>query len=91
MESRETKLVVGMFILDTSLAAPRWDQVTLQVTLRRGACSGDVRDDQHYGGSRVPSLFPGLSWVIRVFHCGIAEGSKMPKVPLAGDDTGRVR
>ena len=51
MESRETKLVVGMFILDTSLAAPRWDQVTLQVTLRRGACSGDVRDDQHYGGS----------------------------------------
>ena len=50
VESRETKLILGMFILDTSLDAPRWDQVTLQVTLRSGACSGDVRDDQHYRG-----------------------------------------
>lgn len=72
VESRETKLILEMFILDTSLDAPRWDQVTLQVTLRRGACSGDVMINiavDLLGLSRSVPI-PGLSWFIPVFRCG---------------------
>ncbi len=63
--SRRAKLIAGTFILEMPVEC--WDQVTL----RRGAEDGEIRDDQHYRklGGLLHSVFVSELGLSRAYRC----------------------